>query len=134
MVRKIAQSIMSDSRVSFRAQNQPHWRILMRMGPMLACVVQIQVHLSGISVREFTELQIFCGARRYVASEPWTADFRPPHVNGRNIIQSEATQKGEECDVVPPVLLRNGPTNLAGRQSFGLHLEVDFRIDIRGVQ
>ena len=79
-------------------------------------------------------LAVFCGQGLYVASEPWTSDFRPSRVNGRHIIQLEAAQKGEECHVAPPVLLRHGPTNLAGRQSFGLHLKIDFRIDIRGVQ
>jgi hypothetical protein len=106
----------------------------MRMHPFFTRVVEIQIHLAGIGVSEFSEFQIFCGAAGYVASEPWAADFRSSRVSGRHIIQSEAAQKGEECDVAPPVLLRNGPTNLAGRQSFGLHLDIDFRIDIRGVQ
>src|ERR1017187_3694967 len=58
LVREVAQSIMSDSRVSFRAQYQSHRRVLVRMGPMLARVVQIQVHLTGIGVCELTEFQI----------------------------------------------------------------------------
>ena len=49
---------MSDSRVSFRAQYQPHRRVLVRMGPVLARVVQIQVHLAGIGVCELTEFQV----------------------------------------------------------------------------
>ena len=58
LVREVAKSIVSDSRISFRAQYQPHRRVLVRMGPMLARVVQIQVHLTGIGVSEFTEFQI----------------------------------------------------------------------------
>ena len=58
LVREVAQSIVSNGSVPLRAEDQPHWRALMRMGPMLAGVIQIQIHLAGIRVCEFTQLQI----------------------------------------------------------------------------
>lgn len=134
LIGKVPQSVVGNGRILFRTQDQAYGWVLVRVGPVLASIVKIEIHLTSIGVGKLSKLQVFCGARRYVASEPWTADFRPSRVSGRHIIQSEAAQKGEECDVVPPVLLRNGRTNLAGRQSFGLHLEIDFRVDIRGVQ
>ncbi len=49
---------MGNSRIPFRAQYQPHRRVLARVGPMLARVFQIQVQPAGAGVRELAEFQI----------------------------------------------------------------------------
>jgi len=42
----------------FGAQNESDWRVLAGLHPVLACVVQIEVHLPSVRVAEFTHLEI----------------------------------------------------------------------------
>ena len=60
----------------FGAQNEPGWRVLAGPHLVLASVVQVQVHLSSVRVTEFSDLEIFCGAGRYVALERWPIELR----------------------------------------------------------
>jgi len=47
---------MRDRIIPFRTENQADWRVLIRMRPVLASVVQVKVHLARISMRESAEL------------------------------------------------------------------------------
>jgi len=44
--------------VLFRAENEAHWRILAWERSVLASIIQVQVHLTCIGMRELAELQI----------------------------------------------------------------------------
>src|SRR5580698_4213148 len=57
---------MSDGSVVLRAENQSNGSILVRIGPMLAGIVQIKVHLPGVGVSEFPKLQLY----NYESLEP----------------------------------------------------------------
>jgi len=94
LVREVAQSIMSDSRVSFRAQYQPHRRVLVRMGPGLARVVEIQVHLAGIGVCELPEFQIFDYEGPEAAMEENQVNPVPFGSNAQAFLSSD------ECEIV----------------------------------
>ena len=49
---------MRDGGVFFRTEDQTHRWLLMWMRPMLTRVVEIQVHLAGIRMREFSQFQV----------------------------------------------------------------------------
>jgi hypothetical protein len=49
---------VSDGFILLGAQNQANWGILAREHPMLARVVEVQMHLPGVRMRERAELQI----------------------------------------------------------------------------
>jgi hypothetical protein len=44
--------------VLFSAQDESHRWVFPRQHPVLPCIIQIQVHLTGIRVREFAELEV----------------------------------------------------------------------------
>lgn len=49
------------------AQDDPDRRILSRTNPMFTGIVQIKMHLTCVSMRKFTDLQILCGVASYAA-------------------------------------------------------------------
>lgn len=51
-------SVLRDGVILLRAQDQPDRWILLRHGPVFARVVEIEMHLSGIGVRELAEFQV----------------------------------------------------------------------------
>ena len=57
-VRETIEGIVSDSVILGGAEDQPDGRILVGQGPMLARIVEVEVHLSGIGMRERAELQL----------------------------------------------------------------------------
>ena len=44
--------------VLFSAQDESHRRVLARQHPVLTRIIKVQVHLSGIRVRKFAELEV----------------------------------------------------------------------------
>ena len=52
------QRIMSHSIILLGTKDEANRRIFIRVGPMLACIIQIQIHLSGIRMRKFANFQI----------------------------------------------------------------------------
>jgi hypothetical protein len=55
---KAPKGIAGDRAVLFGTENEADRRILIRQGPMFASIVQVEIHLSGIGVRELADLQI----------------------------------------------------------------------------
>ena len=58
LVRQSLERVPRDRVVLFRAQNQSDWWVLVRLCPMFAGIVQVEMHLTGIGVRELPNLQI----------------------------------------------------------------------------
>ena len=59
---------MRDGFIAFGAENQRDGRIFLGATPVLNRVIQVKVHLPRVGMREPPEFEVFCGARRYVAS------------------------------------------------------------------
>jgi hypothetical protein len=58
LVVQISQRVVSDRFVLLLAKDQSQRRVLIGQGPVLAGIVQIKIHLAGIDVGEFADLQI----------------------------------------------------------------------------
>src|SRR5580700_4083468 len=58
LVVQISQRVVSDGFVLLRAKDQSQGWVLMGQSPVLPRIVQVQIHLSGIGVGEFSDLQI----------------------------------------------------------------------------
>jgi hypothetical protein len=84
---------MGDSRILLRAEDQAHRRVLMRMRPMFTCVVGMQVHLAGIGVSEFSELQVYDDE----TSKPTVGEDQINPVPLRSYSQSPLS--GDKCEV-----------------------------------
>src|SRR5436190_4173009 len=58
LVRQSLQGVLRDGVVLFCAKNKSNRRVLVRLSPMLARIVEIKMHLAGIGVRKLSHLQI----------------------------------------------------------------------------
>jgi hypothetical protein len=58
LVMQISERVVSDGFVLLRAKDQSQGWVLIGQRPVLAGVVQIEIHPSGIGMREFSDLQI----------------------------------------------------------------------------
>jgi hypothetical protein len=59
LVRQVIESIVGFRGSLFRAENESDRRIFSRLHPMFAGVIEIKMHLPGISVAELAHLQIY---------------------------------------------------------------------------
>jgi hypothetical protein len=58
LVGEIVECVVSLCCSLFGAQNESDWRVLAGLHPVLAGVVQIEVHLPSVRVTEFSDLEI----------------------------------------------------------------------------
>lgn len=65
----------------FGAQNKSDWRVLAGLHPVLAGIVQVEVHLPSVGVTEFTNLQIRDYEPSQTAMEENEVDAKPSVVD-----------------------------------------------------
>ena len=63
--------------IPFSAQDEPHWRVFSGVCPMHAGIIQIEVHLTGIGVREFPGFEINENEASQAAVEKHQVDAVP---------------------------------------------------------
>src|ERR1700722_3748998 len=95
LVSKAPERIVGNCSIFFGAQDETHWRILAWVNPILPRIVQVQVHLAGIRVSEFSYLQF----NDQQASEPPMKKQQIDPIPFRSY--AKTFLPGYECEVVP---------------------------------
>src|SRR5450759_4054543 len=92
--------VFRDSIVLFRAKNQPDRRVLVRLRPVFAHVVEVKMHLTGIGMRELADLQIndhkapqFAVKEKEIDAIPFAADSKPALATDESKVAAELEQE-----------------------------------------
>ena len=92
LVRQAFQRVVCFGRTFFGAQDQADRRILAGLHPVLARVVQIEVHLSGVGVAELADLEVDDDEALQTPMEEQQVDAEPRVVDSQSAL---ATDEGE---------------------------------------
>jgi hypothetical protein len=92
LVRKIVERVVGFRRPFLGTQNQPDWRVFTRFHPVLAGVVEVEVHLPSVRVAEFANLEIDDDQAAQLTVEENEIDAKPSVVDAKPAL---ATEEGE---------------------------------------
>lgn len=90
--RSIAKGVLDNQFLSALAQYQSDGRVVAGVLEHVIDRGQVEVHLAGVFWFEWSGLEIFCGARRYVALGPSVSDLWMAYDVKRHIISARPGQ------------------------------------------
>src|SRR6266436_4985879 len=94
------QGVFRNGVVLFRAKDQANRRVFVRLRPIFASVVEIEVHLAGIGMGELADLQIdddeaaqFAVKEKEIDAIPFPANAQPALAADKSKIASQIEQE-----------------------------------------
>lgn len=94
LVGQVVQSVVSLCRALFRAENEADRRVFAGLGPIVAGVIQVEVHLAGVGVAEFSDLQVGQKQAAQTAVEENKIDAKPV------VVEAEPPLTADESEIV----------------------------------
>jgi hypothetical protein len=76
----------------FRTQDQAHRRVFSLFHPMLACVIQVEVHLSGICIAKLADFEINDNQAVEPTVEKEQIDPKPSVVNTKPPLPTQESE------------------------------------------
>ena len=89
LVGEIVECVVGLCRSLFSAQDESDWRVLAGLHPVLAGIVQIEVHLPGVRVTEFTNLEVVITKSSQTAMEEHEINTKPGVVDTKPALAAE---------------------------------------------
>ena len=89
LVGKIVECVVSLCRSLFSAHDESDWRVLAGLHPVLAGIVQIEVHLPSVRVTELTNLQVCDYKSSQTAMEEHEINTKPGVVDTKPALAAD---------------------------------------------